>query len=138
MPEHSYDNYMCILFQPHPTISMGPSTNKQYDPLAELDALDPPAGGAKPAGETKKTSDKQSEKKNANSGGSWFGGFFSKLALKPKNQMILPDDNNPTVKIYNHQIYEFLLYNLRCRLYGMPFIKSGRTKTRTEKEALGH
>lgn len=38
----------------------------------------------------------QSEKpKEASSG--WFGGIFSKLALKPKNQMKLPDDKNPSV-----------------------------------------
>lgn len=30
-------------------------------------------------------------------GGGWFGGIFSKLSMKPKNQMILPDDKNPTV-----------------------------------------
>lgn len=29
--------------------------------------------------------------------GGWFGGIFSKLSIKPKNQMILPDDKNPTV-----------------------------------------
>lgn len=33
--------------------------------------------------------------KAANSG--WFGGLFNKLTLKPKNQMILPDDKNPAV-----------------------------------------
>ncbi|XP_045460644.1 protein transport protein Sec16B isoform X2 [Harmonia axyridis] len=27
----------------------------------------------------------------------WFGGIFSKLAPKPKNQMKLPDDKNPTI-----------------------------------------
>ncbi|XP_044761083.1 protein transport protein Sec16B isoform X2 [Coccinella septempunctata] len=27
----------------------------------------------------------------------WFGGIFSKLALKPKNQMKLPDDKNPSI-----------------------------------------
>lgn len=27
----------------------------------------------------------------------WFGGIFNKLSLKPKNQMKLPDDKNPTV-----------------------------------------
>lgn len=31
-------------------------------------------------------------------GGGWFGGIFSKLSMKPKNQMILPDDKNPTVR----------------------------------------
>lgn len=30
----------------------------------------------------------------------WFGGIFSKLSLKPKNQMILPDDSNPKVRIF--------------------------------------
>ncbi|GAB0094901.1 hypothetical protein DMENIID0001_102270 [Sergentomyia squamirostris] len=28
---------------------------------------------------------------------SWFGGIFGKFSLKPKNQMILPDDKNPTI-----------------------------------------
>ncbi|XP_044262205.1 protein transport protein Sec16A isoform X2 [Tribolium madens] len=27
----------------------------------------------------------------------WFGGIFNKLTLKPKNQMKLPDDKNPTI-----------------------------------------
>ena len=31
----------------------------------------------------------------AGSGGSWLGGFFNKF--KPKTQMKLPDDKNPTV-----------------------------------------
>lgn len=29
----------------------------------------------------------------------WFGGIWSKLALKPRNQMKLPDDKNPSVCI---------------------------------------
>lgn len=33
------------------------------------------------------------------SGSGWFGGIFSKLSIKPKNQMILPDDKNPTVSL---------------------------------------
>ncbi|TDG41470.1 hypothetical protein AWZ03_012104 [Drosophila navojoa] len=32
---------------------------------------------------------------NQNSG--WFGGLWNKFSLKPKNQMILPDDKNPTI-----------------------------------------
>ncbi|XP_014489136.1 PREDICTED: uncharacterized protein LOC106752154 isoform X3 [Dinoponera quadriceps] len=76
-----------------PTISMTPSMSKQYDPLEELDALETP----KSATETKKAAEKATEKKAANSGSSWFGGLFSKLAPKPKNQMILPDDSNPTI-----------------------------------------
>lgn len=31
----------------------------------------------------------------------WFGGIWSKLALRPKNQMKLPDDKNPTVSYYS-------------------------------------
>lgn len=27
----------------------------------------------------------------------WIGGFISKITFKPKNQMILPDDKDPTV-----------------------------------------
>ncbi|XP_018368875.1 PREDICTED: uncharacterized protein LOC108764951 isoform X3 [Trachymyrmex cornetzi] len=80
-----------------PTISMTPSTGKQYDPLEELDALETPRQTAKSAVDTKKITEKTAEKKPSNSGGSWFGGLFSKLAPKPKNQMILPDDSNPTI-----------------------------------------
>lgn len=86
---------------------MTPSTGKQYDPLEELDALETPRLTAKPAADTKKTTEKTAEKKSANSGGSWFGGFFSKLAPKPKNQMILPDDNNPSVRICHCVISSF-------------------------------
>lgn len=28
----------------------------------------------------------------------WFGGIWNKLSLRPKNQMKLPDDKNPTVR----------------------------------------
>lgn len=76
---------------------MVPSSGKQYDPLKELEALDAPREGSKTSSDSKKNIDKSAEKKNANAGGSWFGGFFSKLTPKPKNQMILPDDSNPTV-----------------------------------------
>ncbi|XP_066585949.1 uncharacterized protein [Prorops nasuta] len=82
--------------QMQPTISMTPSLGKQYDPLEELDALET-SKTPKPASEAKKTPDKTTENKLSNSGSSWFGGLFSKLALKPKNQMILPDDSNPAI-----------------------------------------
>lgn len=32
---------------------------------------------------------------------SWIGGIFNKLSLKPKNQMILPDDKDPTVSTHS-------------------------------------
>ncbi|XP_011312055.1 uncharacterized protein Sec16 [Fopius arisanus] len=80
---------------PQPRISMGPSSDKQYDPLEELDAMEPL--NSKKSVECK-TSGKPNEKKNSTaSSGSWFGGFFSKLTPKPRNQMILPDDSNPTI-----------------------------------------
>lgn len=49
----------------------------------------------------KKTSGKESKsvgpQNNQSSG--WFGGIWGKFSLKPKNQMILPDDKNPTVSL---------------------------------------
>ena len=81
-------------------IMMAPSSGKQYDPLEELDALDAPKQQQPPAQDTKKSAEKPADKKSNNGSGSWFGGFLSKLAPKPKNQMILPDDSNPSVRIF--------------------------------------
>ncbi|XP_029052027.2 uncharacterized protein LOC114880316 isoform X2 [Osmia bicornis bicornis] len=80
-----------------PMISMTPSTRKQYDPLEELDALETPKQTSKSGATAKNVPEKSTQKKSSNTGGSWFGGLFSKLAPKPRNQMILPDDNNPTI-----------------------------------------
>ncbi|XP_050328868.1 uncharacterized protein LOC126758587 isoform X1 [Bactrocera neohumeralis] len=49
-------------------------------------------GGKSEAG---KETQKSSQQSNQNSG--WFGGIWNKLSLKPKNQMILPDDKNPSI-----------------------------------------
>lgn len=101
MLEQLCDDELYTLFQTtQPAISMTPSTRKQYDPLEELDALETPKLAPKPAPSSKKASEKPAEKKPSNTGSSWFGGLFSKLAPKPRNQMILPDDNNPTVKFF--------------------------------------
>lgn len=35
----------------------------------------------------------------------WFGGIWNKLSLRPKNQMILPDDKNPTVSLYTYYFF---------------------------------
>lgn len=35
----------------------------------------------------------------AKSGSGWFGGIFNKLSMKPKNQMILPEDKDPAVSL---------------------------------------
>ncbi|CAG9575327.1 unnamed protein product [Danaus chrysippus] len=58
----------------------------------------------KPSSKDGKTSDggsggregKGADKKGAGGGG-WLSGVLSKLALRPPNQMILPDDKNPTI-----------------------------------------
>ncbi|XP_039442923.1 uncharacterized protein LOC120423258 isoform X2 [Culex pipiens pallens] len=55
----------------------------------------PQGKGAAPADQSKKG---QPAKPAANNQGSgWFGGIWNKLSMKPKNQMILPDDKNPTI-----------------------------------------
>lgn len=45
--------------------------------------------------ETKKKNESQTSQRKQ--GGGWLGGIFSKLSLRGKNQMILPDDKNPTI-----------------------------------------
>jgi len=56
---------------------------------------------AAPAGAGDSHADNQDKaKRRANktqSGSGWFGGIWDKLALRPKNQMILPDDKNPSI-----------------------------------------
>lgn len=89
---------MYISFQStQPAISMTPSLGKQYDPLEELDALEKPRQTTKSTTETKKATEKNTEKKPSNGGGSWLEALFTVLAPKPRNQMILPDDSNPTI-----------------------------------------
>lgn len=52
--------------------------------------------GTKPENANKKPTPKIGSQSNENAG--WFGGIWNKLSLKPKNQMILPDDKNPSVR----------------------------------------
>jgi hypothetical protein len=49
------------------------------------------------------TAIKRRRQQQAGSGGSWLGGFFSKF--KPKTQMKLPDDKNPTVRRHPFDSY---------------------------------
>lgn len=50
----------------------------------------------------------------------WFGGIWNKLALRPKNQMKLPDDKNPTVNFFGLVFLLDICNFLFCfRLYGM-------------------
>ncbi|XP_066993642.2 protein transport protein Sec16A isoform X2 [Anabrus simplex] len=62
----------------------GPQPRLQHPPLSSEDKAP-----------TKPKSRKEQPKNNA--GSSWFGGIWNKLALRPKNQMILPDDKNPSI-----------------------------------------
>ncbi|XP_049310385.1 uncharacterized protein LOC105232085 isoform X3 [Bactrocera dorsalis] len=85
-----------------PTISMPKS--KMYDSeddKQQQQKANANAGGSKPSeqksgkSEAGKETQKSSQQGNQNSG--WFGGIWNKLSLKPKNQMILPDDKNPSI-----------------------------------------
>ncbi|XP_030379641.1 uncharacterized protein LOC115627891 isoform X3 [Scaptodrosophila lebanonensis] len=52
-------------------------------------------GAAKTASKAQSAATEPGAQGNQNAG--WFGGLWNKLSLKPKNQMILPDDKNPTI-----------------------------------------
>lgn len=47
------------------------------------------------------------QKQEKSSSAGWFGGIWSKLAPKPKNQMKLPDDKNPTVNTILFHVFLF-------------------------------
>ncbi|KAF9412669.1 hypothetical protein HW555_008877 [Spodoptera exigua] len=53
------------------------------------------SGNKKQEGKPKDEGGKEGSK--ASKGGGWLGGILTKLSLRPPNQMILPDDKNPTV-----------------------------------------
>lgn len=57
-------------------------------------------------------------------GGGWFGGIFSKLSMKPKNQMILPDDKNPAVSFEDFDLKFYDKFSVH-RSFGMKRRKSG-------------
>ena len=91
LQEHNYE-----WNQPsqQPTITMGNSMSANKDNQSDEK---PESSSA-----TKKVDNDKGNKKNtsadpAQASSTWFGGIFS--MLKPKNQMILPDDKNPTVSI---------------------------------------
>lgn len=56
--------------------------------------------------DTPKPAKKQEKAKDGGEGkgkgGGWLGGILTKLSLRPPNQMILPDDKNPTVSHKHH------------------------------------
>lgn len=69
---------------------------------------------------------------DAAQGGGWFGGIFSKLSMKPKNQMILPDDKNPTVSSVLLSIMFRNLFDFDCRFYGTTQRRNGSTRMAKE------
>lgn len=75
---------------------MGNVISKNFEERPEPEVSDQkqesPVKGNK---ESEKPAKKSSPSQDQSSG--WFGGIFSKLSMKPKNQMILPDDKNPSV-----------------------------------------
>lgn len=93
--------------QPQPQITMPSSASNRpgfYD--------DEPAGSGAPGIGQSATQndrgkaavkDKENKSLNKDQSSGWFGGIWGKFSLKPKNQMILPDDKNPSViKCFNY------------------------------------
>ncbi|XP_049295105.1 uncharacterized protein LOC125770010 isoform X2 [Anopheles funestus] len=103
---------------PKPTISMPNSVSKR--PGFGDDTDDERTGGqgamagkGAPGGKPQQTSNVTAQPKKGPAGkdgktaagtagasaqgSGWFGGIWNKLSLKPKNQMILPDDKNPKI-----------------------------------------
>lgn len=76
----------------NPSSSTGPSTEANTD---NKSSSKPENGGGSNANSSKAAAAARAQQ--AGSGGSWLGGFFSKF--KPKTQMKLPDDKNPTVRV---------------------------------------
>ncbi|XP_049821203.1 protein transport protein Sec16A-like isoform X4 [Aethina tumida] len=72
-----------------PQISM-PNQSKGKSPYD-----DEPSPESKKESPTKPKPKQASPEKSTSTG--WFGGIFSKISLKPKNQMKLPDDKNPKI-----------------------------------------
>ncbi|KFB44793.1 hypothetical protein ZHAS_00012700 [Anopheles sinensis] len=81
-----------------------PGFNDEIDEEQKTNAnggMKPPqsnaAPGAKkgPAGKDAKASGPGAA--GVGQGSGWFGGIWNKFSLKPKNQMILPDDKNPKI-----------------------------------------
>ncbi|XP_058465910.1 uncharacterized protein LOC131439192 isoform X2 [Malaya genurostris] len=65
--------------------------SKPVQSADQLKTTHDPSKKGQPAKDAKVVNSNQSN----NSG--WFGGIWNKFSLKPKNQMILPDDKNPTI-----------------------------------------
>lgn len=99
---------------------------------------------------TKKTADQKNkpakEKTTLDGAGAannsgWFGGIWNKITLKPKNQMILPDDKNPSVIFHCFFLNILDLFNFAVyRFHGMTNRRNGSTrmKTKQRQKLLSH
>ncbi|CAB3259363.1 unnamed protein product [Arctia plantaginis] len=84
-----------------------PGTNKPRAPIYDYDDDRPPSADNDRDTDTPKTAAKKQESKSKdegnksdaknNKGGGWLGGILNKLSLRAPNQMILPDDKNPSI-----------------------------------------
>lgn len=98
----SFINHFLQSYQQQaPNISMGNSVSDKFDTTAQKSRNNSENEDKKksPVKNPAPVKAKKGAQPGAagGGGGGWFGGIFSKLTMKPKNQMILPDDKNPTV-----------------------------------------
>ncbi|ENN72297.1 hypothetical protein YQE_11040, partial [Dendroctonus ponderosae] len=78
-------------------VPIGPRGLPQLQTSLPNQAKDKVAYDQEPLAHEKHTSLSKASSKSANQTTGWFGGIFSKLSMKPKNQMKLPDDKNPKI-----------------------------------------
>ncbi|ERL85134.1 hypothetical protein D910_02556, partial [Dendroctonus ponderosae] len=78
-------------------VPIGPRGLPQLQTSLPNQAKDKVAYDQEPLAHEKHTSLSKAPSKSANQTTGWFGGIFSKLSMKPKNQMKLPDDKNPKI-----------------------------------------
>lgn len=93
---HNIVSCRSVLFTqdtPRPQITM-PNQIKRQTSIESEDINANHEKTAKPSPAKPKPAQKN-EKPAARTG--WFGGIFSGFGLRPKNQMKLPDDKNPSV-----------------------------------------
>ncbi|XP_068629202.1 uncharacterized protein Sec16 isoform X3 [Battus philenor] len=91
--------------EPRPTITMPGTAPTRPSPYADYDddrpsSTDANTGERDADAKGKKQEGKGKEDQGKAEGrgkGGWFGGIFNKLSLRSPNQMILPDDKNPTI-----------------------------------------
>lgn len=93
-----YGGYDQSQFQSQPTISLGNTMTNKFNEESSPGENSVNKEVSQPKHQSPEKAKKPStDDANHSHNSGWFGGIFSKLSMKPKNQMILPDDKNPTV-----------------------------------------